>query len=128
VLAFFVVAWATLATTLALSQPVREANLRGLPGTGTVDVMVLLGGIAGFLTVLAVGVVNRWRWLFWMLLLAFTAGLIRVPVAFLQLRGLITPEGPDWYVVLQGGSGVVQGGLALALLAGYRRAGPWGAF
>ena len=77
-LAFLVVAWVYLATTLALSQPVREANLRALPGTGTADVMVLLGGIAGFLTVLVIG--------------------------------------------------VVQGGLALAMLVGYRRARPWGAF
>jgi hypothetical protein len=128
VLAFFVVAWVSLATILVLSPSVREVTLRKMPGTGTPAVFAFLTGLAGFLTVLGIGVVRRWRWLFWMLFLAFAAGLARVPVAILQLSGQLSPEGPDWYVVLQGASGVLQGAVALAMLAGYRRAGTWGAF
>jgi len=40
----------------------------------------------------------------------------------------MAPEGPDWYIVVQGVIGVIQMGLAVAMLAGYRRSGPWGAF
>jgi hypothetical protein len=128
VLGFFVVAWVGLATILVLSQSVREVTLHRMPGSGTPAVLGFMTGLAGFLTVLGIGVVKRWRWLFWMLILAFAAGLVRVPVAFLQLSGRLSPEGPTWYVVLQGASGVAQGGIALAMLAGHRRAGPWGAF
>ena len=90
-------------------------------------ILAFMALLLGFLTVLALGVVRRWRWLFWLLLLAFAAGVLRVPVAVLQLSGQMAPEGPDWYVVLQGALGVVQVGLAVAMFAGYRRAGPWGA-
>lgn len=84
--------------------------------------------LLGFLAVLGCGVVRRWRWLFWVLLVAFAAGLARVPVAVLQLTGQMAPEGPDWYIVLQGVIGLVQAGLAYAMFAGHRRSGPWGAY
>jgi len=35
---------------------------------------------------------------------------------------------PVWYVVLQAGIGVVQFLIGLAMIAGYRRSGAWGAF
>jgi hypothetical protein len=73
-----------------------------------------------------VGVVRRWRWVFWLVLLAFLAGALRVPVAILELAGLLPAAAPGWYVVLQGGLGLVQLALGLGLLAGYRRAGIWG--
>ncbi len=126
VLGFLVLAWVTLAASLILSQPVREVTLRGMPGTGPPATSAFLVGLSGFLTVLGIGVVRRWRWLFWLLLGAFAVGLARVPVAVLQLSGGMSAAGPDWYVVLQGVSGVVQAGLAIAMFAGYRRAGPWG--
>jgi hypothetical protein len=84
--------------------------------------------LSGFLTVLAIGVLRRWRWLFWAVLVAFAAGLARVPIAVLQLSGRIAPEGPKWYVLVQGVVGVIQVGLAVAMFAGYCRAGPWGGF
>ena len=128
VLGFFVYAWVTLAVSLVLSPSVREMTLRRLPGTGTPVLIAFLVGLLGFLTVLAIGVVRRSRWLFWLLLLAFAAGLARLPLAVLQLSSRMSPEGPDWYVVLQGVTGVAQAGLAFAMFAGYRRAGPWGAY
>ena len=116
-----------LAVILAFSQAVREVTLRRMPLGGTPATIAFLVALLAFLAVLGVGVVRRWRWLFWLLLLAFAAGLIRVPLAVLQLSGPIAPEGPDWYVVLQGVIGMVQVGLAYAMFADYRRAGPWGA-
>ena len=128
VLAFFLSAWVLLGVILALSQAVRELTVGRMPGTGTLAMLEFLAALLAFLAVLGVGVVRRWRWLFWLLLLAFAVGLVRVPLAALQLSGQMAPEGPDWYVALQGFIGVVQFGLAYAMFAGYRRAGPWGRF
>jgi hypothetical protein len=50
-----------------------------------------------------------------------------VPVAVLQLTGALGASMPTWYVVLQGLIGVAQLAIALAMLAGYRRSGVWGA-
>ena len=40
----------------------------------------------------------------------------------------VNQTGPAWYELLQGGIGVIQFLIGLAMLAGYRRSGPWGAF
>jgi hypothetical protein len=58
-------------------------------------------------------------------MVAFALGLVRVPVAVLQLLG--RPSDPAWYVVVQGVSGLIQFVVALVMLADYRRAGTWGA-
>ena len=128
VLGFFVLAWVMLAVILAFSPAVREVTLRRMPGSSTVATLAFLAALLAFMAVLGIGVVRRWRWLFWLIVLAFAVGLVRVPLAVLQLSGQMAPEGPDWYVVLQGVVGVVQVVLAYVMVAGYRRAGPWGAF
>jgi len=53
---------------------------------------------------LAVGVVRRWNWAFWSILVAFLLGVLRVPVSVsvLQLTGVQATNGPAWYVVFQG--------------------------
>ena len=128
VLAFFLLAWLTLAVIVAFSPEVREQSVRRMPGSGAPETVAFLAALLVFLTVLGAGVVRRWRWLFWVLLLAFAAGALRLPVAALQLSGRIAPEGPDWYVVLQAAIGAVQVGIAYLMYLGHRRAGPWGAF
>ena len=72
--------------------------------------------------------VRRWRWAFWLILVAFLFGVLRVPVAVLQLTGALASNVPAWYVVFQGLLGVVQFGIGLVMAVGYRRAGAWGAF
>jgi hypothetical protein len=128
VLGFFVLAWTALVGMMAVSPAVRDVLVSRMPGSGAPVVVSFLVALLGFLTLLAVGVLRRWRWAFWMILVAFGAGLARVPVAVLQLSGRMAPEGPDWYVVVQGVIGVIQVGIAVAMFAGYRRSGPWGAF
>jgi hypothetical protein len=103
-------------------------TLRRIPASSMPPTLAFLALLLAFLAVLGIGVARRWRWLFWLLILAFVLGLVHVPLAVLQLSGQIAPEGPDWYIVLQGVIGVIQFGLAYAMFAGYRRAGPWGAF
>jgi hypothetical protein len=75
------------------------------------------------------GVVRRWRWTFWIVLVAFVLdGALRVPASVLQLAGVLPPTGPAWYALLQAILGVVQVAIGLAMLAGYWRAGAWGSF
>ena len=64
----------------------------------------------------------------WLSLLAFLAGVLRVPASLLEIGGVLPAAGPTWYELLQGGIGVIQFLIGLAMLAGYRRSGPWGAF
>jgi hypothetical protein len=52
---------------------------------------------------------------------------LRVPVAILQLTGILRASVPSWYLVFQGLIGLVQLAIGLAMLAGYRRSGLWGA-
>jgi hypothetical protein len=126
VLGFFVVAWIALVVMLAASADVRDVTVRRMPGAGAPAIVALVLALLAFLTVLAIGVLQRWRWVFWLILVAFAAGLVRVPVAVLQLSGRMVPEGPDWYVIVQGVVGVIQVAVAVAMFAGYRRSGPWG--
>ena len=44
----------------------------------------------------------------------------------LELAGKAASQGPAWYVVLTAVVGLIQFGIALALLVGYRRSGIWG--
>ena len=89
--------------------------------------MGVLGALSAFLVLLSVGVVRRWRWTFWLVLVAFLAGALRVPVAALELAGVLPAAVPGWYVARQGVLGLGQLAVGLVLLAGYRRAGIWGA-
>ncbi len=85
-----------------------------------------LAVLTGFIGLLAVGVLRRWRWVFWLILVAFLAGVLRVPLAILQLTGVLAADAPTWYVTFQGIIGLVQVAIGLAMLVGYRRAGVWG--
>jgi len=81
-----------------------------------------------FIALLVIGVTRRWRWTFWLVLVAFFFGVLRLPASALQLAGIIPASGPAWYEAMQGAIGVVQFLIALAMFAGYRRFGVWGEF
>ena len=127
-LGFFLFAYVSLAVMLALSAEVRDVMAHRMPGSGGTVIVGFALALLALLTVLTIGVLKRWRWAFWLILVAFAAGIVRIPVAVMQLSGRMAPEGPDWYVVVQGAIGVIQVALAAAMFAGYRRAGPWGSF
>jgi hypothetical protein len=128
VLGFFLLAWLSLVAILLAAPEIYDSTLK-LAGQGSrAPELAFLGGLTALLTVLGAGVLRRWRWTFWLLLVAFLFGVLRVPASLLELAGKLPPGGPPWYEALQGGIGVVQFGLGLAMLAGYRRAGTWGDF
>src|SRR4029453_19678810 len=105
VLGFFLMALASLLVILLAAPEVYDQALR-LPGTGRATEIAFLAALTAFITLLAVGVVRRWRWAFWLVLVACLAGALRVPVAALELVGLVPAAGPRWYVALQGGLGL----------------------
>jgi hypothetical protein len=87
---------------------------------------IFLLALAAFLALVSIGVLRRWRWIFWLILVAFLAGALRVPAAALQLTDVVPTPLPNWYVVFQGLIGLVQLAIGLALLTEYRRSGAWG--
>jgi hypothetical protein len=125
VLGFFTVAWTALVMILVAAPGVYD---RVLPGRDNGPwALAFLAAIWVFLLLLSVGVVRRWRWTFWLILVAFVlGGLLRVPASVLQLVGVLPAQGPAWYVLLQALLGVMQFAIGLTMLAGYRRAGVWG--
>src|SRR5919198_5542421 len=127
VLGFFVLAVTSLLVILVAAPEVYDQALKLPTGSRAAEV-AFLTALLCFIALLGAGVVRRWRWMFWLVLVAFLAGVLRVPVAGLQLAGLLAADGPAWYVWLQGLIGVVQFAIGLAMLVGYRRAGVWGAF
>ena len=127
VLGFFVVALASLVVILVAAPEVYDQALRLREGSAAMEV-AFLAALTAFIGLLIVGVLRRWRWIFWLVLVAFFAGVLRVPVAILQLTGVLAADVPTWYVTFQGVIGLVQVAIGLAMLAGYRRAGVWGSF
>lgn len=127
VLGFFLVVWVSLLAILMVAPEVYDQAL-SLPGDGGAAEIAFLAALTSFIALLAVSVVRRWRWAFWLILVALLAGVLRVPVAVLQLTGALPVDTPTWYVAFQGLIGLVQLAIGLAMLAGYRRSGVWGAF
>lgn len=128
VLGFVLAAWLSLVGILAfVPETLRSAPMLA-PGDGRPAELAFLAALTALIAVLGLGVVRRWRWMFWLVLVAFLAGLLRVPASLLQLSGVLPSGGPTWYVLLQASLGLVQFAIGLAMLAGFRKAGPWGAF
>lgn len=126
VLGFFVVVWVSLIVILAAAPDVYDEALR-LPADRVRPAeIIFLAALSALIALLAVGVLRRWRWTFWLILVAFLFGVLRVPVAILQLTGVLDATTPSWYVALQGLIGLAQLAIALAMLVGYRRSGVWG--
>jgi hypothetical protein len=126
VLGFLLMAWISLVVILVAAPEVYERRLRSLPGAQRVVEIVFVVALTAFIVLLSIGVLRRWRWMFWLILIAFLFGVLRIPVAVLQISGQMRPDGPLWYVILQGVIGLVQVLIALAMIHGYRRAGVWG--
>ena len=125
---FFGLVWAALVAILVLSPEVYTQTLRQVGGDSRLIEASFLIALSAFIALLVVGVFRRWRWTFWLILVAFFVGVLRVPASALQLAEIVPASGPTWYEALQGAIGVVQFLIALAMLAGYRKAGVWGKF
>lgn len=125
VLAFFALIWLGLAVILSLDPDIFRRALKAQSVHGAVAFFAALSVLIGLLSV---GVVRRWRWLFWLIAIAFVMGFLRVPAAVLELTGTIPSDSPSWYILLQAVIGVIQLVIGVLMLSGWRRSGAWGAF
>jgi hypothetical protein len=125
VLAMFAAYWVTVIVIWIAARQVFD-QVGGLPrgkvGAETAEVVAL----TALIMLLSVGIVRGWRWLFWLILIAFLAGILRVPAAALEFAGKIPQQGPAWYVVLTAIVGMIQFVIALTMAAAYHRSGVWG--
>jgi hypothetical protein len=126
VLGFLLVAWLSLIATVVVAPDIYDPTLQVAVENARVAELLFLAALSAFILLIAVGVVRRWRWLFWLLLVAFLSGVLRFPASLLELAGWIPASGPSWYVMLQASVGVVQFVIGLVLLIEYRRYGVWG--
>lgn len=83
--------------------------------------------VLGFIALLVVGIVRRWRWAFWLILVAFTSSLIHIPVTMLQLAGVVSGRPPAWYGLYQICLGIIQLVIAAGMVHLYRCYGVWAA-
>jgi hypothetical protein len=94
VLGFFLVVLASLVIILAAAPEIYDQALRIPSDSPRWMALTFLAVLAVFIGLLAIGVLRRWRWTFWLILVAFLAGVLRVPVAGLQLTGVLAADGP----------------------------------
>lgn len=128
VLGFFVLVWGGLVAIFAAAPEVYEQALRLPAGGGRSAGLAFLVALSAFMALLGTGVLRRWRWTFWLIMVAFLFGVLRVPASALELWGVLPTAAPTWYVLCQALLGLLQFAIGLAMVAGYRRAGMWGAF
>jgi hypothetical protein len=82
--------------------------------------------LTALLTLLSTGVVRGWRWTFWLIQIVFLAGILRLPVAVLEVSGKVSSQGPTWFVVFTAVVGLTQFSIGLAMLAVHRKSALWG--
>ena len=120
VLAFFATVWVALGAILIAAPDIYGLTASAVPP------ITFFGGISVLIAFSAIGVVRRWRWLFWLIVVAFLAGAIRIVASALERAGVAPLDGPRWYAALQGAIGIAQLAIGIAMVRSYRRAGIWG--
>jgi hypothetical protein len=99
-IAFFILA-ATSLLVVYLADPAIYAQSLSLMSSPAdrypVPVTLFLVGILAVIALLILGVVRNFRWLFWLLLVAFTASALQIPVTLLQMTGVLPSSDPLWY-------------------------------
>lgn len=127
-LAFFLLAIMALAVSSLADPSIPTSTLLlTLPPAAhsPTATMFLLAGIAGLLSLLVVGVLRRWRWVFWLMLVAFGAMLLELPTTFLQWAGVLPDPFPLWYGLCRMSASLTAVGIAVWMLSIYRHHGVW---
>lgn len=86
---------------------------------------LFLVGILVFIATLIVGVVHHWRWVFWLLLVAFSFMILEIPATVLQLTGVLPSLFPTWYSLCRMGIAMVAVVIAVWMIRIYRHHGAW---
>jgi hypothetical protein len=88
-------------------------------------VTLFLVVIVGCIAIVMVGVVRRWRWVFWLLLVAFGCMILEIPATLFQLTGILPRLFPVWYSLCRMGVSMLAVAIALWMLQIYRHHGVW---
>ncbi len=128
VIAFFILAALTL-LVVYLADPsiyVQSLSLTSSPADRyPVPVTLFLVGILAVIALLILGVVRHWRWVFWLMLVAFASSALQIPVTLLQIADVLPTADPLWYGLFRMGGAVVELALAVWMISIYRREGVW---
>jgi hypothetical protein len=128
IIAFFGVVALSLIVIYALAPSIYTRVL-GAKATGSEShpliATVFCGAILLFIAVLIVGVLRRWHWLYWLLVIAFTFSALQVPAAALELAGVLPHPFPAWYTVYRTLVAVGEVALGVWMLRVWRRWGVW---
>jgi hypothetical protein len=125
---FFVLAALSL-VGVYVAVPSMYTSMLLLPSSQTdrypfpVTLFLLL--ILVFIAILIVGIVRHWRWLFWLLLIAFSFSILEIPATLLQLTGLLPGRYPLWYSLYRMSVALIEGGMAVWMFQIYRQYGVW---
>ena len=114
------------AAIIVLAPDIYATTLKLGATTWPLPELTLLLALTAFLSLLSVGTLRRWRWLFWLILTAFPAGFWGGGVLLVQ--GVLAAPGPGRFGLLPGGG---PGGAPDRLgkparLPRRRRGGAWG--
>jgi hypothetical protein len=107
-----------------------EGQAQALQAVAVLVPVFLVFGLAvggAIALVVAIGVLKRWTWLFWTLAVLYLLGALGAIQNGVQLVAP-SPAGlqlPAWYYLYGLCSGLVQAGLAAAMLVAGIRIGPW---
>jgi hypothetical protein len=129
IIAFFVLAGLS-ALAVYIVDPTVYSKVLMLDST-TVDryplpATLFLIALLILITVLIVGVLRHWRWLFWLLLIANSFSILEVPATILQLNGVIPNPYPVWYNLFRMGIALIQVGIAIWMIRILNQYGVWG--
>ena len=87
---------------------------------------LFLVSLLTFIGVVIIGILRHWRWLFWLLFVAFAASILQIPATLLQFAGVLPESFPVWYSLYRMGIAVLEVGFAIWMLWIYRHYGVWG--
>ena len=128
VIAFFILAAISLLVVYVTSPSIYAQSLSltsSLANRYPVPVTLFLVGILAVIVLLILGVVRHWRWVFWLMLIAFAGSALHIPITLLQMTGVLPSADPLWYGLFRTGVTVVELALAVWMIHIYRHEGVW---
>ena len=125
-LAFFLLAVLFLVGVYVAAPSISMSTLLFLPsltGRSSAVATLLLVGVGVFLAFVMIGVLRRWRWVFWLVLVATGSMILDLPVTLLQLTGILPALFPVWYSLCRMGASLIAVGIFVWMLQLYQRYG-----
>jgi hypothetical protein len=132
IIGFFVLVSLSLVIIYLVKPDIYTLALSGTPSANDrypIATTLFFLAVLIFVLVLIFGVLRQWRWLFWLLLLAFGLSVLEIPATLLQLAGhlsIFAQPFPLWYSLYRMVIALLEVGLAIWMWVTYRRAGVWG--